>query len=155
VATFARPAAVIVGSVNLALLAGVFEADSSLRRGEVEHGGEALVPSLAVLLAWLASAEIVLRKLGPLVRADGFYERFAAVLVALSLGGTFSGGLLAALWHLDGTLYATPTSIYYVTAGTILVVLLGIVLGGGLGVIEGLILAFSLAAVLGLSGRGG
>ena len=153
-ATFARPAAVIVGSVNLALLAGVFEADSSLRRGEVELG-EALAPSLAVLLAWLASAEIVLRKLGPLVRADGFYERFAAVLVALSLGGTFSGGLLAALWHLDGTLYATPTSIYYVTAGTILVVLLGIVLGGGLGVIEGLILAFSLAAVLGLSGRGG
>ena len=89
--------------MNLALLAGVLEADSSLRRGEVDLG-EALVPSLAVLLAGLASAEIVLRKLGPLVRADGFYELYAAVLVALSLGGTFSGGLLAALWHLDGTL---------------------------------------------------
>ena len=113
------------------------------------------MPSLAVLLAGLASAEIVLRKLGPLVRADGFYERYAAVLVALSLGGTFSGGLLAALWHLDGTLAAMPTSIYDVTVGTLHVVLLGIVIGGGLGVIEGLILAFPLAAVRGLSGRGG
>ncbi len=153
-ATFARLAAVIVGSVNLALLAGVFEAGSSLRRGEVELG-EALVPLLAVVVAGLASAEIVLRKLGPLVRASGFYERYAAVLVAVSLGGTFSGGLLAALWHLDGTLAATPTSIYDVTVGTLLVVLLGIVIGGGLGVIEGLILAFPLAAVLGLFGRGG
>ncbi len=153
-ATFARLAAVIVGSVNLALLAGVFDADSPLRGGEVELG-EALVPLLAVVVAGLASAEIVLRKLGPLVRASGFYERYAAALVAVSLGGTFSGGLLAALWHLDGTLAATPTSIYDVTVGTLLLVLLGIVIGGGLGVIEGLILAFPLAAVLGLFGRGG
>ena len=82
--------------MNLALLAGVFDADSSLRRGEVALG-EALVPLLAALLAGLASAEIILKKFGPLVRADGFYERYAAVLVALSLGGTFSDGLLAAL----------------------------------------------------------
>ncbi len=152
-ATFARLAAVIVGSANLAVLAGLFDADSSLRRGEVALG-EALLPVLAVVVAGLASAEVVLRKLGPLVRADGFYERYAAVLVAVSLGGTFSGGLLAAVWHLDGTLYAMPTSIYDVTVGTLFVVLLGIVFGGGLGVIEGLILAFPLAAVLGLFRRG-
>jgi hypothetical protein len=59
------------------------------------------------------------------------------------------------LWHLDGTLYAMPTSIYDITVGTLLVVLLGIVFGGGLGVIEGLILAFPLAAFLGLFRRGG
>ncbi len=118
--------------------------------------GEALVPLLAVVVAGLASAaEIVLKKLGPLVRADGFYERYAAVLVAVSLGGTFSGGLLAALWHLDGTLYAMPTSIHDITVGTLFVVLFGIVSGGGLGVIEGLILTSPLAAVLGLFGRGG
>ncbi len=139
-ATFARLAAVILGSVNLALLAGVFDADSSLRRREVELG-KALVPLLAVVVAGLASAEIVLKKLGPLVRADGFYERYAAVL--------------AAVWHLDRKLYAMPTSIYDVTVGTLFVVLLGLVFGGGLGVIEGLILAFPLAAFLGLFMRGG
>jgi hypothetical protein len=91
VATFARLAAVIVGSVNLALLAGVSDADSSLRKGEVELG-EALVPLLAMLLAGLASAEVVLKKLEPLVRADGFYERYAAVLVAVSLEGRSRAG---------------------------------------------------------------
>ncbi len=151
-ATFARLAAIIVGLVNLAVLAGLFDADSSLRRGEVALG-EAFVPVLAVVVAGLASAEIVLKKLGPLVHADGFYERYAAVLVAVSLGGTFSGGLLAAVWHLSGTLAATPTSIYDITVGTLFVALLGTVYGGGLGVIEGLILAFPLAAVLGLFGR--
>ena len=99
-------------------MVGVSDADSSLRRGEVAPG-EALIPLLVVLLAGLASAEIVLKKLGPLVRADGFYERYATVLVAVSLGGTFSGGLLAAAWHLDGTLAAMPTSIYDVTVGTL------------------------------------
>ena len=151
-ATFARLAGIIVGSVNLAVLAGVFDADSSLRRGEVALG-EALVPVLAVVVAGLASVEIVLKKLGPLVHADGFYDRYAAALVALSLGGTFSGGLLAAVWHLDGTVAAVPTSIYDITVGMLFVVLLGSVFGGGLGVIEGLILSFPLAAILGLFRR--
>jgi hypothetical protein len=152
VATFARLAAIIVGSANLAILTGLFDPDSSLRRGGVALG-EASVPVLAVVVAGLASAEIVMKKLGSLVRADGFYERYAAVLVAVSLGGTFSGGLLAAVWHLDGTLAAMHTSVYDIAVGTILVALLGIVFGGGLGVIEGLILAFPLAAILGLSRR--
>ena len=151
-ATFARLAAIFVGLVNLAILAGLFDADSSLRRGEVTLG-EAFVPVLAVVVAGLASAEIVLKKLGQLVYADGFYERYAAALVAVSLGGTFSGGLLAAAWHLDGTMAAMPASIYDITVGTLLVVLLGIVYGGGLGVIEGLILSFPLAAILGLFRR--
>ena len=106
-ATFARLTAIIVGSVNLALLAGLLDADFSVRRGEVALG-EALVPVIAVVVAVLASVEIVLKKLGPLVHAGGFYDRFAAVLVAVSLGGTFSGGLLGAVWHLDGTVAAVP-----------------------------------------------
>jgi hypothetical protein len=152
VATFARLVAIIVGLVNLAVLAGLFDDASSLRRGEVTLG-ETFVPVLAVVVAGLASAETVLKKLEPLAHADGFYDRYAAALVAVSLGGTFSGGLLAAVWHLDGTLAAMPTSIYDITVGTPLVALLGTLFGGGLGVIEGLTLSFSLAAILGLFRR--
>ncbi len=133
---------------NLAVLAGLFDADSSLRGGEVTLG-EAFAPVLAVVVSGLASAGIVLKKLEPLVHADGFYDRYAAVLVAVSLGGTLSGGLLAAVWHLDGTLATMPTSIYDIMVGTLLVALLGTVFGGGLGVIKGFILSFPLAAILG------
>ncbi len=49
-ATFARLAAIIVRSVNLAVLAGLFDPDSSLRSGAVTLG-EALVPVLAVVVA--------------------------------------------------------------------------------------------------------
>ncbi len=151
-ATFARLAAIIFGAVNLAVLAGLFDADSSLRRGEVTPG-EALLPVLVVVVAGLASVEIVLKKLGPLVHARGFYDRYAAVLVAVSLGGAFSGGLLAAVWHLDGTVAAMPASVYDMTVGTLFMVLLGVVFGGGLGSIEGLVVSFPLAAILGLFGR--
>lgn len=82
---------------------------------------------------------------------------------ALCIGGALAGGLLAALWVVDGTMAADPPAGYFSSpvnllgamVGSLPVGVLGARVGGFFGLLEGAVLAFPLAAILGRFGDGG
>jgi hypothetical protein len=147
VATFARLSAVSVGLANLAVLAGLFDSDSPLRRGEVAVG-EALPPVLILVVAGLLTSEIVLRTFKPL--REKFFERYSFTVLAVCLGGMLMGGLLAGLFALNGVLFPKPSTILQGIVAALMSGLVGAAFGLGLGLAEGLVLAFPIAAILGL-----
>jgi hypothetical protein len=147
VATFTRLAAVSVGLANLAVLAGLFDGDSPLRRGEVTVS-EALPPVLAAVVAGLLTSEIVLRTFK--LQRQRFFERYGLTVLAVCLGGVLMGGLLAGLFALNGVLFPRPSTILEGIGAALISGLVGAAFGLGLGLAEGLVLAFPIAAILGL-----
>lgn len=74
-AVFMRLAAVFVGLVNLIILVDPDSVVASYRKGNVGWY-EALPPVLAVVVAGLATSEVVLRLLKPVALADKFSHRY-------------------------------------------------------------------------------
>ncbi len=155
---FIRTAAVLVGLANLVVLVDLF-GGSPVARGTVWGTVslyEALPPFLAVVVAALLTSEVVLRGFGPLIVSGRFSRRYAVVAGAVCAGGALAGVLLSAVFVVQGSLGSTDllTPAQRIPAAAYTAVL-GAQYGGLLGLLEGLVLAFPLAAVLGRFGRGG
>jgi hypothetical protein len=163
---FVRAAAVIVGLINLRAFVWWFgypsEGDGSWLLGDGVSFLDALPSVLAVLVAALATSELVLRRSGRDIVSEDYALRCAAAFGALCIGGALAGGLLAALWAVDGTMFADPPAGYFSSpanllgamVGSLPVGVLGAAVGGLFGLLEGAVLAFPLAAILGRFGDG-
>lgn len=158
-AVFTRFAAIFVGLANLAFLAILFDSDSSAWRNVAWT--EALPCVIAMVVAGLVTAEIFLRRFRPLALKEEFFDRYRVMVGTVCLGGVVSGGLVGSLLLLGdssagGSL--TITGLISTVLMTVSVMLLSGFLasyGAALGFIEGLFLAFLLAAILGLFGDRG
>lgn len=150
VAIFARFSAVVVGLANFAVIAG-WNGDTFLWWMDLTWT-EALPSALLVVAVGLLTSEVVLRKLRPF--RESFSDRYGIMVAALCLGGTLTGFFLTFLFAIDGTLGAevniTLETMPYMMIGGSRSGLVGAMFGFWLGIAEGLILAFPLAAILGL-----
>ena len=106
-AVFTRLAAVFVGLVNLIILVDPDSVVASYQKGNVGWY-EALLPVLAVVIAGLATSEIVLRWLKPVALADKFSHRYGVSVLVVCLGGAIMGFLLAAALTLNRVLVPGP-----------------------------------------------
>ena len=149
--TFSRLAAIFVGMANLAVLAWLSD-NSHIRRGDVAWWIETLPAMLIVVIAGLVTSEIVLRRSKPL--REKFSDRYGVMLFAVGLGGMLMGGLLAGLFALNGVLCPGLSTIPERILVALLSGLVDAAFGLELGLAEGLILAFPLAAILGLLRNG-
>lgn len=147
-AAFTRLTAVFVGLVNLVVLVDPDSVVASYRKGNVGWY-EALPPMLAVVIAGLATSEIVLRWLKPVALADKFSHRYGVSVFAVCLGGAMMGFLLAAALTLNRVLVPGPDELLVRIPLSLIPGLVGAAFGLGLGLVEGLILALPLAAILG------
>ena len=151
VTAFSRLAAIFVGMANLAVLAWLSD-DSRIRTGDVAWWIEALPAMLIVVVAGLVTSEIVLRRSKPL--REKFSDRYGVMLFAVGLGGMLMGELLAGLFALNGVLFPGLSTIPERILVALLSGLVGAAFGLELGLAEGLVLAFPLAAILGLLRNG-
>ncbi len=137
---FLRIVAVLVGLANLVLLTIVTELfdDASL-----------LLLVLAAVVAGLVTSQLVLRWFKRQFLAQRFSDRYAIMVIVVCLGGTLMGFLLAAALTLNRTLVPGPPEILERMLMSLAPGLVGAALGSVLGIAEGLILAFPLAAILG------
>ena len=143
-----RSVAVLVGLANLAVLASQNDVADAYRRGDVTW--DCVLPVvLAVVVAGLATSEIVLRWFGTPLTADRFALRYGTATFAVCLGGTLMGFLLAFVLTLERALVPGPPSISELVLVAFVLGIVGAVAGGVMGALEGLILAFPLAAILG------
>lgn len=147
-AAFSRLAAVFVGLINLIVLAGPNEVASAYRRGDVGWN-EALPPVFAVMVAGLVTAEVVLRWLKPVALAEKFSRRYGISVFVVCLGGALMGFLLAAALALNGVLVGGSKTLPERIPGALASGVVGVAFGLGSGLVEGAILAFPLAAILG------
>lgn len=149
VAVFTRLAAVFIGLANLVVLAGLIGVDSATLQREDVGFNEVLPPVLAVVVAGLVISEIVIRKFQPLDSRNNFSYRYAVSAFAILFGGILMSFLLAAALTLNRTLVPGPPGIPELILASLLSGLVGAAFGLVLGMFEGLILAFPLAAILG------
>ena len=110
-----------------------------------------------MVVAGLVTAEIFLRRFRPLSLKEEFFDRYRVMVGRVCLGGVVSGGLVGSLLLLGdssagGSL--TITGLISTVLMTVSVMSLsgffGVLYGAALGFIEGLFLAFPMAAILGL-----
>lgn len=155
---FVRAAAVVAGLANLYAFAWIF----GFVPGSVGMSFSDALPSVvAVLVAALSISELTVRRFGQEIILCEYSSRYVAVFRALCMGGALTGALLAGLWAVDGTMGANPSVGYFSDPmnllGSVLgswrVMVVGTVVGGFLGFLEGAVLAFPLAAALGWFGK--
>lgn len=151
-AIFTRLVAVFVGLVNLIVLTEPNSVVAAYQKGNVGWH-EALPPVLAVVVAGLATSEVVLRWLKPVALADKFSHRYGISVFTVCLGGATMGFLLAAALTLNRVLVPGPDELLVRIPVSFIPGLVGAAFGLGLGLVEGLILALPLAAILELCRR--
>lgn len=150
-AIFVRLTAILVGLANTLVIRDPRDVLAS-------SGGQTLDilfgTSLLAVVAGLVASEVVLR-LGRPALGGRFAARYGITLLGMCLGGALLGGSSLAL----GLLNNQP-GIQYGAGGVPLLVyaalaygLIAAVVGGVLGALEGLVLGFPLAAILGKLGR--
>ena len=134
-----RAVFVLVGVANICgpLAVVVLSDPAALSRGVARLSIIASLLLLASVVAGLLVAEVLLRLMRPALEGE-FPLRYVVIVFGVLLGGVLLGAFLGFLMGL-GTL-----------EGAIGGAVLGAMVGGVLGLGEGLILAFPLAAVLGL-----
>jgi hypothetical protein len=137
---FTKLAAVFVGLVNLIILVDPDNVVASYQKGNVGWY-EALPPVLAVVVAGLATSEVVLRWLKPVALADKFSHRYGISVFAVCLGGAIMGFLLAAALTLNRVLIPGPDELLVRIPVSLIPGLVGATFGLVLGLVEGLILA--------------
>lgn len=161
---FVRSAAVFVGLANLLILSAPALRDALLSGGDLADRsggavwGPILLSVLAVVIVGLATSEIVLRWMRPAIFAERFLDRYFNSVVVVCLGGVIMGGLLAYVLTLNVFLHGPfsisgPVEMMESLLRSLGPGLLGAAFGLGLGLVEGLILAFPLAAILGRFGN--
>ncbi len=119
---------------------------------------------VAVVIAGLVTSKIFLGRFRPLALKEEFFDRYRIMVGTVCLGGVASGGLVGGL--LGGLLLLDDSSVggSLTVTGLISPILMavplvlltgffGVLYGAALGFIEGLFLAFPLAAILGLFRR--
>lgn len=105
---------------------------------------------LAAVVAGLVTVEIVLRWFRRTTLAEKFSDRYAFVVMAVCFGGVLMSVLSASVLSIGNAVLAPrPTTIPELVMVELAGGSIGIPFGLGLGLVEGLILAFPLAAFLG------
>jgi hypothetical protein len=137
VAAFTRLTAVFVGLVNLVILIDPDSIVASYQKGNVGWY-EALPPVLAVVVAGLATSEVVLRLLKPVALADKFSYRYGISVFTVCLGEAIMGFLLAAALTLNRVLATGPDKLLVRIPVSFIPGLVGAAFGLGLGLVEGL-----------------
>jgi hypothetical protein len=160
--TFLRVAAVLVAWGNAYLPAIVFPTVAGNPAGLTEFvrslGWSEALQSLffGVVLgavAGLLTAEVVFRLMRSLLEG-GFLARYGAMVAAVCFGGLLYGAIQMFVY---GSLLSGSSNLYDIVPGVVERVIgglglgfFGAVVGGMIGLVEGLILGFPLAAILGL-----
>ena len=162
-----RAAAIAVGLVNLRVFVWVFgypsEGQGSWLLGDGVSFSEALPSVLTVVIAALVTSELSLRRFRGDIASTDYALRYAAAFRGLCIGGASTGALLSVLWALDGTMgadpsageFASPLVLLAAVASAWRVALLGAGVGFVFGFLQGAVLAFPLASLLGWFGGGG
>jgi hypothetical protein len=110
-----------------------------------------LVETIAIvtgLIAALVTAEVLLRWARPALEG-GFLLRYAVIVLSVGLGGFLNGALAPFGILFDGSFSIPERVLLLVGAGSV-----AALLGGMIGLAEGLIVALPLAIILGLFKRG-
>ncbi len=153
---FTRVLAVLVGLANLVVV-GIymfsFLYPSSTVWAEVTLN-RALVPVLVVVLSALATAEIVPRIFRRELSSERFGQRYGAAAAGVLLGMALMGGLLAAVVALQA-FADEPLTLAVLVTSVVSTSFYGVVVGGMLGLVEGVVLALPLAHILGRFSNGG
>ncbi|QIN77763.1 hypothetical protein GBA65_03675 [Rubrobacter marinus] len=150
VAAFLRTAALLTGIANATLFWAVASSEALLG----DDAGERFWPHGTVLVvlsgaAGVLAAEVLLRARRP-IHERGSFARYLFVVLGIALGGALAG---LALGVANLAFYVDPASGNTVT-GMLFSAPILVVLAGFLGLVEGLVLALPLAAILGLYGSG-
>jgi hypothetical protein len=149
-AAFSRLVAIFIGLANLVVLVGLTEGYAAVLGGNVAWI-EALPFVLVAVGAGLAAAEIVLRWFRASAHGEEFSNRYGIMVFAVSLGGLLMGVLLPVTFAFDLVLNGgeplprleqRPEALLF----ALLAGFFGALYGVALGFIEGLFLAFPLAA---------
>jgi hypothetical protein len=104
---------------------------------------------LAVVVAGLATSEAVLRRPKPVVLADKFSRLHGISAFTVCFGGAIMGFLVVAALTLDRVLVPEPDELLVRTPVSFIPGLVWAAFGLVLGLVEGLILALPLEAILG------
>ncbi len=115
---------------------------------------EALPPVLAVVIVGFTTSEVILRWLKPEALADKFSHRYGISVFTICLGGAIMGFLLAAALTINRVLVPGPDELLVRLPASFIPGLVGAALGQVLSLVESLIVALSLAAILGGANRG-
>jgi hypothetical protein len=147
VAIFVRAIAVLVGITNTLVIGD----PRDLVGPSTDQPLAALLGAfLLAVAAGLVASEAVLR-LGRTALCGGFFARYGITVLGMCLGGAMLGGsslALGLLTNQPGT-QGPGWSIAVLTYAALAYGLIAAVVGGALGVLEGLILGLPLAAILG------
>jgi hypothetical protein len=111
------------------------------------HSWSELPRLLITAIPALLIAEILIRWMRSLLEA-GFFVRYALVAGAVCVGGIMYGALLPSAILLDGSFSVPERIVLLLGAGSV-----GAVIGGAMGLAEGLIVGLPLAILLGLFRR--
>ena len=153
---FLRGVAVLVGLANLVVVGirmfGLLYPSSTV--WEEVTLNEALAPVLVAVLSGLATAEILPRVFRRELSSERFGQRYGAVVLGVLVGMALMGGLLAAVFALQA-LANEPLTLAVLVASVVSTSFYGVVVGGMLGLVEGVVLAFPLAYILGRFRNGG
>ena len=143
---FVRGSAVLVGLAGMAGVVAWWVGGLYVLGGEGESSLREAVPSAAaVVLAGLATSEIVLRVFE--LPGRDFGHRYGIVLASVCLGAAIEGAMLGCVFSLDGTLF--PEMPPGASAADPLG-LVGVSLGSGVvGAVIGLVVGLAVGAVLG------
>jgi hypothetical protein len=155
---FVRVAAVGAALVNLVLVIP-WGGGLEVLAGDGASLWDAAPSAVLALVSGIATAQIVLRKAD--LPGRNFGHRYRVVVASFCLGGAIMGGLLVWLWALDGTFGAGtfadvfargPLFALAAFASALAYGPMGVMFGLVIGLAEGAVIAFPLAAMLGSCG---
>ena len=146
---FVRVVAILVGLGNMLYIGDPFDVVGA-------PSGRPTATLIGVLLlsvpVGLVASGIVLRR-GRAALAGGFFARYGVAVLGLCLGGAILGGsssVLTVILNYEPGLPPGPESgIFFILYGTLAYGAMAAIVGGVLGLLEGLVLGLPLAVVLG------
>ena len=149
-----RIAAVVVGAANVFLLAAltIYFAATGAEEFEGLTWYHVVLGLFVTSVAGLLIAEVVLRLARRVLRGR-FFSRYVAMVLAVCLGGAFTvllpALIIAFAFAASASSWGTNMSLLQELGKFLLPVASFTLMGAALGMIEGLFLAFPLAAILG------
>lgn len=144
---FLRVAAISVGLANIYIV-GIIGGAPAVPTRIAFSPTLLLTTVLYAVIAGLVASEITLRSMRPALQGD-FFLRYIVMVLTVCVGGMIFGSLVPLGTLFDNSLTITDRLTVTVVGGIV-----GALFGGVLGAIEGLIIAFPLAAILGLFRNG-
>lgn len=140
---FLRVAAIFVGLANIYII-GILGGAPAVPTRIASSPTLLLTTVLYAVISGLVASEITLRSMRSALRGS-FFLRYIAMVLTVCIGGMIFGSLVPLGTLFDNSLTTTDRLTVTIVGGIV-----GTLFGGVLGAIEGLIIAFPLAAILGM-----